>query len=137
MLVCCLKNGRILSMKFLDWDSLDFLYCLEVEPVLEDNGLEWHYEAQKNGLVLSVIVVPHCYAVFFSVTQQDQPIPLFSFWLQVAQDITRGKDKRGEYLSFNRCKMISDAYGGDEENANCDLTLELFVKPAVRLNFVV
>jgi hypothetical protein len=127
-------------MKRLDWDVDDFLYCLEVPPIIKDDGLEFHYEVEKTGLKLYLVVIPHCNAVSLTLFHDRATTPLISFWLSVKDGVSYAKDKRGEHLVFRGCKIVQDEYSHDfstpsQHNEDFDLTIELFMKPQIRLNF--
>ncbi len=129
--------------QLLDWDENDFLHCLEVQPVVEDDGLEFHYRVQKNGLALAVTVIPHCNSVIFSLSQEGNELPTLSFCLLVMGGVSYHKDKRGEHLRFSKCMIVNEPYSyyGEEleeaknEKHTFNLTAELFIKPHIRIKF--
>ena len=128
-------------MTGLEWDENDFLYCLEVNPIVEDDGLEFHYEVEKNGLVVSVSVIPYRSSVAFSLSQEGEEVPITSFSLLVSGGVSYEKDKRGEHLVFSQCMFVTDPYDDEplqqiENRSNTfDLTVELFIKPHIRIKF--
>lgn len=128
-------------MSRLEWDENDFLYCLEVSPVVEDSGVEFHYEVKQSGLALSVVVIPHRSIVSISLFQEESAVPITSFCLLIKDKVSYRKDKRGEHLLFDSCMFVTNIY--DDEplrhvealEKNFELMVELFIKPQIRIVF--
>lgn len=130
-------------MPELKWDETDFLECLEVIPQIEEYGTEHYYEVKKNGLILAVSVWQYESVIALSLLQEAGRIPITSFALVVRDRVRYIHDKRGEYLEFNDCVVVSNRFFGQETRKDIfdktkfsdNLRLEISIKPNLQIKF--
>ncbi|MCA8831668.1 hypothetical protein [Hymenobacter pini] len=94
------------SMRQLQWDELDLLQGLEVIPTENDNG-GLHFEVAEAGLKLLVTLWPHAGVVDVTLLQQASKSILLDFTVAVRGRIRYNNDKRGQYLEFPDCVLVS------------------------------
>lgn len=126
-------------MPELKWDPFDFFYCLEVEPEIEEYGVSYSYEVAKNGLNLTVFVLPYESRIEVSLRQENCERALFSFATHVHGEVRHINDKRGEYLEFTNCLISPLTYSDMSDsfnNINHSWTIELSIKPQIQIRYL-
>jgi len=124
-------------MKHLKWDQDDFLYCLEVEPEIIEYGEEYHYKVSRNGLLLDLRVIPYASTVILSLFQTGELRPVTAFTLLVGEEVSYVRDKRGEFLRFNRARFVEDIYNDhvlhwlETDPHAYSFNIEIFIKPSI------
>ncbi|TGE10057.1 hypothetical protein [Hymenobacter fodinae] len=90
----------------LQWEELDLLQGLEVVPTENDNG-GIHFSVDHQGLRLLVTLWPHAGVVDVTLVQRTQQAVLLDFTVAVRGRIRYNNDKRGQYLEFADCVLVS------------------------------
>ncbi|OON68028.1 hypothetical protein [Hymenobacter sp. CRA2] len=90
----------------LQWDELDLLQGLEAIPVEDDNG-GTHYRVRHDGLLLLVSLWPYLGVVDVTLVQSVTEAVLLDLTVAVRGRIRYNNDKRGEYLEFADCVLVS------------------------------
>ncbi|WP_426493160.1 hypothetical protein [Hymenobacter sp. 102] len=93
-------------MRQLQWDELDLLQGLEVVPTENDNG-GLQFEVTEAGLKLLVTLWPHAGVVDVTLVHQATRAILLDFTVAVRGRIRYNNDKRGQYLEFPDCVLVS------------------------------
>jgi hypothetical protein len=101
----------------LQWDELDMLQGLEVIPVVYQDGTGQQYRVEKDGLLLLLSLWPANGIVDVTLTQPATAAILFDVRVAVRGAVRYNNDKRGEYLEFPDCVLISRLGFGEEEGA--------------------
>ena len=131
-------------MPELAWDETDFLACLEVEPQIEEYGMAYHYEVSRGTLTLFVSVWPYESVVALSLLAQDtqETTTNITLWLAIRGAVHYIHDKRGEFLEFNDCVVISTRFFSgaiesvfDKTKLPGDLQMTLRIKPTIQIAF--
>lgn len=128
-------------MPELIWDETDLVACLEVIATIEEYG-NYYYEVKQDILLLAVSIWPYESVVAVSLSQTGDAKPLISFTLVVRDSIRYVKDKRGEYLEFKNCVIVSHRFYYtevkdifDQTKFTDDLVMEMSIKPHICVKF--
>lgn len=119
-------------MPVLEWDPVDVMACLEVEPWTEEYETEYRYQLEKDGLRLDLSVRPFGSSVEIVVHREGIERPLFSFRIMDSSGVHYVNDQRGEYLEFGPSQVIGDFRRGYLMPA----TVRLSVKPHISIEFL-
>jgi len=129
-------------MPELKWDETDFLEYLEVLPQIEEYGTKIYYEVKQSDLILVISIWQYESVVAVSLLRDETATPIASFTLAVRGDVRYVKDKRGEYLEFNDCVVVSNRFYYHETKDVFDRTkftgqlqMELSIKPHIQVKF--
>lgn len=124
----------------LQWEELDLLQGLEAIPTEDENG-GTHYRVRHDGLVLLVSLWPELGLVDLTLVQSATEAILLDLTVAVRGRIRYNNDKRGEYLEFADCVLVS-RITVSEEQAHAAFspnllgrTLLLSVRPHVSVLF--
>ncbi|AYA38488.1 hypothetical protein D3Y59_16395 [Hymenobacter oligotrophus] len=101
----------------LQWDELDLLQGLEVIPTEYDDGAGVQYRVEKQGLVLLISLWPATGVVDVTLTHPAADAILLDLRVAVRGTVRYNNDKRGEYLEFPDCVLVSRLGLGEEEAA--------------------
>lgn len=128
-------------MPELQWDELDFMECLEVEPEIDRYGFGWVYKVSKDGLKLIVDVQPLESYIWIEIRHQESNKLITEFSLFVREKVRYVNDKRGEYLEFSGCLMVPRVFTrrGSEvilDNIPSDWTVGLSIKPQIQIRYL-
>ena len=129
-------------MPELQWDELDFLECLEVEPQIEDEyKTRYVYKVARAGLILTVVVRSLESYLWLSLQQKESELPLVEFALFVHGNIRYIKDKRGEYLELTDCLLAPRRTSYLKAETIWDVTqptwtLEISIKPHIQIRYL-
>ena len=121
----------------LQWDELDFMECLEVEPQIDKYGFGYIYQVSKDGLELSVDMQPLESYVWIEIRHQENKKPIIEVCLYVTGKVRYINDKRGEYLEFAGCLMVSKVHRGRGvvDNVPPDWIVALSIKPHIQIRY--
>lgn len=126
----------------LQWDELDFLECLEVAPVFQEENCSYAYDVRRNEFRLLVVVLLESDAIRFTLRHEQCETPIIAFVLFVRGKIAKINDKRGEFLIFPDSVFAPDEEWHSEatelmklRRLALGLTLELQIKPIIRFRF--
>ncbi|MCC3157684.1 hypothetical protein LJ737_10565 [Hymenobacter sp. 15J16-1T3B] len=98
----------------LQWEELDLLQGLEAIPTEDDNG-GTHYRVRHDGLVLLVSLWPDLGLVDVTLVQTATEAILLDLTVAVRGRIRYNNDKRGEYLEFADCVLVSRVTLAEEQ----------------------
>jgi hypothetical protein len=90
----------------LQWEELDLLQGLEAIPTSDDNG-GLHFRVRHDGLMLLVSLWPDLGLVDLTMVQTATEAILLDLTVAVRGRIRYNNDKRGEYLEFADCVLVS------------------------------
>jgi|SRR5579884_112708 len=129
-------------MPELQWDERDFLECLETVPDGKEYGVSYSYDLTRAGHRLLVTVWPFESIVQLTLWSEKMETPLIEFSLFVRGAVRHVNYRRGEYLEFQDSIVAPDRFwhmkAGDMFNQDrfaCGVTLQLSIKPSIRLRF--
>ena len=126
----------------LQWDPFDFFYCLEVEPQFDDEyEINYFYEVKRDGLVLTILVLPWESKIELSLRQENCERALCTFTLQVRGKVRHIHDKRGEYLELSNCLIFPNHTLYSDRNAsvsdiNQNWRVEISIKPQIQIRYL-
>ncbi|HEX8428518.1 hypothetical protein [Hymenobacter sp.] len=99
----------------LQWEELDLLQGLEVVPVENDNGgIECHVD--QLNLTLQLTLWPCLGVVDITLVERSSQAVLLDFMVAVRGRIYYNNDKRGQYLTFPNCVLVSRSASFSEQN---------------------
>ena len=121
----------------LQWDELDFLECLEVEPEIDKYGFGYIYRVSKDDLELIVDVQPLESYVRVEIRHSESKKSVLEVCLFVSGKVRYINDKRGEYLEFAGCLMVPQVHSGREviDNIPPDWIVALSIKPHIQIRY--
>lgn len=90
----------------LQWEELDLLQALEMVPVDNDNG-GVECRVDQHNLTLHLTLWPHAGVVDLTLVEQSSKAVLLDFTVAVRGRIRYNNDKRGQYLEFPDCVLVS------------------------------
>lgn len=129
-------------MPQLKWNEHEFIECLGVLPEVDDYETGHHFRIEKNGLILALSVWQLDSLFEFSLYQIGWEKSFLNFYLSVREEVKFVKDKRGSYLSFRDCSIVSPKQPIPESinfvrHIDSDnLVMELEVEPQIQIKFI-
>ncbi|MBG8552900.1 hypothetical protein [Hymenobacter guriensis] len=102
------------SLRQLQWDELDLLQGLEATPTPGENG-SYRYRVQQQDLQLRVSLWPEHGMVDVTLFSTASRAILLDLTVAVRGRIRYNNDKRGEYLEFADCLLVSRLLASDEQ----------------------
>jgi hypothetical protein len=96
----------------MNWEPTDFMACLGVEPVVEENEISFSYQVTKDGLRLELIVFQYDGDIYITVYRDGLDSPVVDCRLVDCDAARRVSDQRGEYLEFAPGALFNDRYDG-------------------------
>ena len=115
---------------FIKWDPTDLLDCLEVEPSVDDDRVEYAYEVVKDGLILLVSVFQFSGEVYFSLLREGAKQTLITLKINQCLKIILKKFKHEEYLEFSPSDQSPDIF--DPQNS-ITKGVRVWIKPDIKL----
>lgn len=118
------------------------MYCLEVEPEIEEYGISYVYEVEKHELKLLVDVRPMESYVCLALYHREGKQPIVEFSLFVRGKVSHINDKSGEYLNFSNCSIVPllllSHYEIEDlmKNEAPKWTVELSIKPQIKIRYL-
>ena len=97
----------------LVWNPTDFLQCLEVEPVVDDNEISHLYILERDGIRLTLTVFQYDGDVYITLDRAGANRPIFDMKLLRCAGARYVRDQRGEYLEFAPAKCFGKRYDGE------------------------
>lgn len=129
-------------MPELKWNEYDFIECLGVLPKIDEYETGHHFSVGKDGLNLVLSIWQYDCLFEISLSQSGKDNPFINFYLSVREEVKFINDKRGKYLSFQGCTIVSSeqpitdsinfVQGIDSNN----LVMQLEVDPQIQIKFV-
>lgn len=98
----------------LQWEELDLLQGLEVVPT-EELGGNWHYRVPLPNMRLLVSLWPDSGMVDVTLVQTESESVLLDLTVAVRGRIRYNNDKRGQYLEFADCVLVSPVVHSEEQ----------------------
>ncbi len=128
-------------MPELQWDELDFMECLEVEPQIEEYEISYFYEVRRDDLILYPTVRPCESVIDISLYQSASETPLLDCALFVFGKVRHINDKRGEYLEFTDCIIAPRRFAYLETQTLRDAatprwSVKLSIKPRIQIRYL-
>ena len=129
-------------MPELNWNEYEFVECLGVLPEVDGYETRHHFRVEQDSLTLLLSVWQYDSLFEISLYQSGNENPFISFHLAVREQVKFVNDKRGSYLSFQDCLVVSSNYKF-QQIANFvrhidvgNLNMELEVKPQIKIKFI-
>lgn len=102
------------TLRQLQWDELDLLQGLEGVPTAGENG-SFRYRVQQEALQLRVSLWPEHGMVDLTLFDTQTKAILLDLTVAVRGRIRYNNDKRGEYLEFADCLIVSRLLATEEQ----------------------
>lgn len=97
-------------MPQLNWDKLDFLEYLEVQPIEGEYETYYGYGVDQNDMRLAVVVRQFESTIEVSVMRISTNVTIVSLTAFVRGIAKYVNDKRGKYLEFTDCIIGPDRF---------------------------
>jgi hypothetical protein len=97
-------------MPHLEWNETDFLECFAVEPTVDEYGISFSYEVERDGLRLLLTVWLYESVVQASLFRGSRDIALFTCAAYVRGVSRFVNDQRGRYLEFENCIIAPNRF---------------------------
>ena len=130
-------------MSVLKWDKYEVLECLEVAPEIEEHDISFSYNVVQEKLTLLITIWQYDKVVQFTMLDTNSQLPVLKFTVLVRGGIYRKKYKNLELLEIQDCDFVTDRFyyietGDifDKKIWPCGITLEVSVKPQIRIEFI-
>ena len=126
-------------MSELKWDKTDFLVCPGVLPEVDDYETLFSYQVERDGLILSISLVPYESIVELQLRRQDRATNLMNLTLLVGGTIEYKSEKWGKYLLLPACRVVTNCFyylrerGSQPIDRSTLLTVEVGVDPDLRI----
>ncbi|MBX9666037.1 MAG: hypothetical protein K2X93_00405 [Candidatus Obscuribacterales bacterium] len=127
-------------MPKLNWCELDFLECLEADPIVDDYGTSHYYELEQGDLRIQVTVWQYESVIQLSLLRASTNVTIFGFASFVRGNVRYINDKRGKYLEVYDCILAPSRFwyqdAGDlfdHKKFTHGLTIRLEVEPEIRI----
>lgn len=128
-------------MPELKWNEHEVIECLGVLPKVDDYETGHHFRVEKDEIILVLSIWQYDCLVEISLYQSNKKNPLINFHISVRDEIKFINDKRGSFLRFQDCSVISSMYPLTESmkfykmESPEFLNMALEVEPEIRIQF--
>ena len=83
-----------------EWDPVDILTCLEVEPEVDEDATWYGYSLSRDGLVVTLNVWPYDSDVWITIRLADQQEPLVDLRMEGCRALRYRREGEREELYF-------------------------------------
>jgi hypothetical protein len=129
-------------MPALNWDPVDLLDYLEVEPAIEEYEVSHTYLIERNKLILKISIFQFESVVQLELFRTDSTCPLFQFAAFVRGSVIYNNDKLGRFIKITNCVIGTNRffyiYSGDPFDQGrfpVGMTITLSVYPDIEIEF--
>jgi hypothetical protein len=117
-------------MPQLSWNEADFAACLEVLPVIEEDGISYLYRVIRDGMRLELTVYPYASDIYVDFFREGAEGAVFEMKLIECSGTRYVNDERGECLEFAPAKVFGNRYDGISSIPH---GVRLSVKPSISI----
>ena len=97
-------------MSMLEWSESDFLACLEVEPVVEENQISHTFEVRRGGVILRLSVWQYESVIHISLAVEPGTQPLIELAAFFRERAAGCKVGGQEFLEPRDCILAASRF---------------------------
>jgi hypothetical protein len=97
-------------MPLLQWDAVDLIEYLEVEPVNTEDEVQHAFEVRRDGVCLRLTIWQYESVAQIALGLESAPLPLIELALFVREKVSVQRYQGQEWLEFRDCVLTNSRF---------------------------